>query len=134
LGATKSLPTNSRDKALGLPTQDAVRVALRTQQILAEESGVGHTVDPLAGSYLIEHLTDEIEAQARRYLERIDGMGGAFPAIERGCLQAEIHEAAYQAQRAVERGGSVVVGVNKFQTEPSVHLEVPRLDSRVEVE
>jgi len=134
LGGTQSLHTNSMDEALGLPTQDAVRVALRTQQILAEESGVGHTVDPLAGSYLIEHLTDEIEAQARRYLERIDAMGGALPAIERGYLQAEIHEAAYQAQRAVERGDSVVVGVNKFQTETSVHLEVLRVDPRVEAE
>jgi methylmalonyl-CoA mutase N-terminal domain/subunit len=83
---------------------------------------------------LIEHLTDEIEAQARRYLERIDAMGGALPAIERGYLQAEIHEAAYQAQRAVERGDSVVVGVNKFRTETSVHLEVQRVDPRVEAE
>ena len=134
LGGTQSLHTNSMDEALGLPTEDAVRVALRTQQILAEESGVAHTVDPLAGSYLIEHLTDEIEAQARLYLERIDALGGALAAIERGFMQAEIHEAAYQAQRAVERGESVVVGVNKFQTEAAYRLDVLRVDPRIEAE
>jgi methylmalonyl-CoA mutase N-terminal domain/subunit len=134
LGGTQSLHTNSMDEALGLPTENAVRVALRTQQVLAEESGVAHTVDPLAGSYLIEHLTDEIETQARRYLERIDAMGGALPAIERGFLQAEIHEAAYQAQRAVERGESIIVGVNKFQSQAPIHLEVLRVDPRVEAE
>jgi methylmalonyl-CoA mutase N-terminal domain/subunit len=134
LGGTQSLHTNSMDEALGLPTEEAVRVALRTQQILAEEAGVAHTVDPLAGSYLIEHLTDEIEAQARRYLERIDAMGGALPAIERGYLQGEIHEAAYQAQRAIERGESVVVGLNKFQTEASLQLKALRVDPRVEAE
>jgi len=134
LGGTQSLHTNSMDEALGLPTEDAVRVALRTQQILAEESGVAHTVDPLAGSYLIEHLTDEIEAQARLYLERIDALGGALAAIERGFMQAEIHEAAYQAQRAVERGESIVVGVNKFQTEAAYRLDVLRVDPRIEAE
>jgi methylmalonyl-CoA mutase N-terminal domain/subunit len=134
LGGTQSLHTNSMDEALGLPTEDAVRVALRTQQILAEESGVAHTVDPLAGSYLIEHLTDEIESQARQYLEKIDALGGALPAIERGYLQAEIHEAAYQTQRAIERGESVVVGVNRYQSETTVRLELLRVDPRVEAE
>jgi methylmalonyl-CoA mutase N-terminal domain/subunit len=134
LGGTQSLHTNSMDEALGLPTEDAVRVALRTQQILAEESGVAHTVDPLAGSYLIEHLTDEIESQARVYLERIDAMGGALAAIERGYLQAEIHEAAYATQRAIERGETTVVGVNKFLSEGPLALEVLRVDPRVEAE
>jgi methylmalonyl-CoA mutase N-terminal domain/subunit len=134
LGGTQSLHTNSMDEALGLPTEDAVRVALRTQQILAEESGVAHTVDPLAGSYLIEHLTDEIESQARLYLDRIDAMGGALAAIERGYLQAEIHEAAYATQRAIERGDATVVGVNKFQSEGPLALEVLRVDPHVEAE
>jgi methylmalonyl-CoA mutase N-terminal domain/subunit len=134
LGGTQSLHTNSMDEALGLPTEDAVRVALRTQQILAQESGVAHTADPLAGSYLVEHLTDEIEKQARLYLDRIDAMGGALPAIERGYLQGEIHESAYQTQKAIERGESIVVGVNKFQADAPVHLEVLRVDPRVEAE
>jgi methylmalonyl-CoA mutase N-terminal domain/subunit len=134
LGGTQSLHTNSMDEALGLPTEAAVRTALRTQQILAEESGVAHTIDPLAGSYLIEHLTDEIESQARLYLERIEAMGGALSAIERGFMQAEIHEAAYQAQRAIEAGEAVVVGVNKFQTETAPHLDVLRVNPRVEAE
>jgi methylmalonyl-CoA mutase N-terminal domain/subunit len=132
LGGTQSLHTNSMDEALGLPTEDAVRVALRTQQILAEESGVANTVDPLGGSYLIEHLTDAIEEQARRYLDTIEAMGGALAAIERGYVQAQIHEAAYQAQRAIERGDSIVVGVNRYQSEGTVHLDVLRVDPLVE--
>jgi methylmalonyl-CoA mutase N-terminal domain/subunit len=132
LGGTQSLHTNSMDEALGLPTERAVRTALRTQQILAHESGVANTIDPLAGSYLIEHLTDEIEAGALDYLDRIDAMGGALAAIERGYLQAEIHEAAYQAQRAIERDETTVVGVNKFRVEQPVRLEVLRVDPRVE--
>jgi methylmalonyl-CoA mutase N-terminal domain/subunit len=134
LGGTQSLHTNSMDEALGLPTEDAVRVALRTQQILAEESGVANTVDPLGGSYLIEHLTDEIEGGARRYLETIDAMGGALAAIERGYLQAEIHEAAYQSQQAIERGRAIVVGVNKYQTEGTPRLDILRVDPRVEAD
>jgi len=132
LGGTQSLHTNSMDEALGLPTEDAVRVALRTQQILAKESGVAHTVDPLGGSYLIEHLTDEVETRARRYLETIEAMGGALAAIERGYQQAEIHEAAYRTQREVEHGEAVVVGVNKYQSQARPDLNVLRVDPGVE--
>ncbi len=132
LGGTQSLHTNSMDEALGLPTERAVRVALRTQQVLAHESGVADTVDPLAGSYLIEHLTDEIEQKARDYLDQIEAMGGALAAIERGFMQHEIHEAAYQIQREIERGEALVVGVNSFPVEESVRLEAQRVDPHVE--
>jgi len=132
LGGTQSLHTNSMDEALGLPTEQAVRVALRTQQVLAHESGVADTIDPLAGSYLIEHLTDEIERQARDYLDRIEAMGGALAAIERGFMQHEIHEAAYQTQRAIERGEALVVGVNSFQVEEPVRLEAQQVDPNIE--
>ena len=114
LGGTQSLHTNSRDEALWLPTEDSVRIALRTQQIIAYESGVADTLDPLAGSYVIEHLTDEIERQAEAYIQEIDERGGALAAIEQGYIQTEIAEAAYRYQRAVERQEQVVVGVNKF--------------------
>jgi methylmalonyl-CoA mutase N-terminal domain/subunit len=116
LGGTQSLHTNSRDEALALPSEAAVQVALRTQQIIAYESGVADTVDPLAGSYFIEHLTDEIERRAAQYIEKIDAMGGARKAIEAGYIQNEIQDAAYAACRATESGEQVVVGVNKFQT------------------
>ncbi|MEJ5197380.1 MAG: methylmalonyl-CoA mutase family protein, partial [Anaerolineae bacterium] len=116
LGGTQSLHTNSRDEALALPSEAAVQVALRTQQIIAYESGVADTVDPLAGSYYIEYLTDEIERRAMEYIERIDAMGGARKAIEAGYIQNEIQEAAYVATRAIESGEQVVVGVNRFQT------------------
>jgi methylmalonyl-CoA mutase N-terminal domain/subunit len=114
LGGTQSLHTNSMDEALALPTESAVQVALRTQQIIAHESGVADTVDPLAGSYVIEHLTDEIERRACEYIERIDAMGGAQRAIEVGYIQGEINDAAYAVQKAVESGDQVVVGVNQF--------------------
>src|SRR5690606_23225940 len=100
---------------LWLPTEKAVRVALRTQQIIAHESGVADAVDPLAGSYLIEHLTDEIEKLATDYIAKIDGMGGALKAIEIGYMQNEIQNAAYAAQQAIERGEQVIVGVNQFR-------------------
>ena len=116
LGGTQSLHTNSRDEALALPSEAAVQVALRTQQIIAYESGVADTVDPLAGSYYIEQLTDEIERRAAQYIEKIDAMGGARKAIEVGYIQNEIQDAAYAACRAIESGEQVVVGVNKFQT------------------
>ncbi|MEP6896653.1 MAG: methylmalonyl-CoA mutase family protein, partial [Chloroflexota bacterium] len=115
LGGTQSLHTNSMDEALWLPTEKAVRVALRTQQIIAHESGVANTVDPLAGSYLIEYLTDEIEKGAQEYISKIDEMGGALTAIERGYMQNEIQNAAYAAQQAIERKEEIVVGVNQFQ-------------------
>ena len=117
LGGTQSLHTNSRDEALALPSESAVEVALRTQQIIAHESGVADTVDPLAGSYFVEQLTDEIEARAKAYLARIDAIGGARKAIETGFIQNEIQDAAYAALRAVERDEQIVVGVNHFQTE-----------------
>ena len=117
LGGTQSLHTNSRDEALWLPTEESVRIALRTQQIIAHESGVANTVDPLAGSYVIEYLTSEIERRAQEYIERIDEMGGALAAIEQGYVQQEIADAAYRYQQAVERGERIVVGVNAYQIE-----------------
>ncbi len=132
LGGTQSLHTNSMDEALWLPTEKSVRVALRTQQILAYESGVADSVDPLAGSYLIEYLTDEIEQRAEEYIEKIDAMGGALPAIERGYIQNEIQDAAYTAQKAVEAGEQVVVGVNQFQVEEQRTLERLSVDPAIE--
>ena len=119
LGGAQSLHTNSQDEALGLPSQHAVHLALRTQQVLAHESGVTDTIDPLAGSYALEALTDEIERRALEYLHTIDEMGGALAAIERGYPQSQIEEAAYQAQRAIESGESLVVGVNAFADKPA---------------
>jgi methylmalonyl-CoA mutase N-terminal domain/subunit len=117
LGGTQSLHTNSRDEALGLPTEDSVRIALRTQQIVANESGVGDVIDPLGGSWAIESLTDEIEGKAEQYLKRIDEMGGMVEAISKGYVQREIQEAAYAWQRSVETKDQVVVGVNAFKSE-----------------
>jgi methylmalonyl-CoA mutase N-terminal domain/subunit len=132
LGGTQSLHTNSMDEALWLPTERAVRVALRTQQIIAHESGVADTIDPLAGSHLIEYLTDEIEARARDYLGKIDALGGALQAIEQGYVQGEIQEAAYQYQRALEAGSEIQVGVNAFQVEESLELERLKVDPAIE--
>jgi len=114
LGGTQSLHTNSRDEALSLPTEESVQIALRTQQILAHESGVADTVDPLAGSYYVEHLTNEIERRAQAYLDRIEQLGGALRAIELGFIQQEIQESAYRYQKAVESGEQVIVGVNEY--------------------
>lgn len=132
LGGTQSLHTNSMDEALWLPTEKAVRVALRTQQIIAYESGVADSVDPLAGSYLIEYLTDEIETGAQEYIAKIDEMGGALQSIEKGFMQNEIQNAAYAAQQAVERGEQVVVGVNQFTVEESLTLERLKVDPAIE--
>ncbi len=132
LGGTQSLHTNSRDEALWLPTENAVRLALRTQQVIAYESGVADSVDPLAGSYLIEKLTDEVEAAANGYLEKIDALGGALQAIERGYMQNEIQDAAYEAQQQIERGEQVVVGLNQFQMEEEITLERLRVDPAIE--
>jgi len=134
LGGTQSLHTNSMDEALWLPTEKAVRVALRTQQVIAYESGVADSIDPLAGAYLIEHLTDEIENRANEYLRKIDAMGGALPAIEQGYVQGEIQNAAYDAQMAVERGDEIVVGVNAFQVQESVDLERLKVDPAIEAQ
>jgi methylmalonyl-CoA mutase, N-terminal domain len=114
LGGTQSLHVNGYDEALALPSEEAARLALRTQQILAKESGVAQTVDPLAGSYYVESLTTAIEQQARRYLDRIDALGGMVAAIESGWVQREIEDAAYRHQQAVDSGKGVVVGVNRF--------------------
>ena len=129
LGGTQSLHTNSWDEALALPSEQSVQIALRTQQIVAHESGIADTVDPLAGSYFVESLTDEIEQRAVEYIERIDALGGALQAIEQGFVQHEIQEAAYRAQRAVELGEDVIVGVNSFATiEEAPPLNLLRLD------
>jgi methylmalonyl-CoA mutase N-terminal domain/subunit len=132
LGGTQSLHTNAMDEALALPTEAAARLALRTQQVIAHESGVADTVDPLAGSYAIEHLTDEIERRAADYIERIDAMGGMLRAIETGYVQREIQEAAYDYQRAIERRDSIVVGVNSFQIEAESQVPTLRVDPSIE--
>jgi methylmalonyl-CoA mutase N-terminal domain/subunit len=128
LGGTQSLHTNSYDEALALPTEQAARVALRTQQIVAYESGVPQTVDPLAGSYFIETLTNEIEKRALEYLDKIEALGGMLKAIERGFVQQEIQNAAYEYQQQVDRNEAVVVGVNRFTVEeekpiPTLHID-----------
>jgi methylmalonyl-CoA mutase N-terminal domain/subunit len=132
LGGCQSLHTNSMDEALALPTEDSALIALRTQQILAHETGVANTVDPVAGSYAIENLTDRIEAGARDYISRIDANGGMLRAIETGYVQGEVQKAAYEYQRAIERGERIVVGVNKFQSEEGRSIPTLRLDPEVE--
>ena len=131
-GGTQSLHTNSMDEALALPTEESVRVALRTQQIIAYESGAAETVDPLAGSYYVEHLTNEIERGAREYIEKIDAMGGSTRAIESGYMQREIQESAYQYQRQVETGKRVIVGMNKFQVDEEAPRNLLRVDMSVQ--
>jgi methylmalonyl-CoA mutase N-terminal domain/subunit len=128
LGGTQSLHTNSMDEALGLPSEQAALLALRTQQVIAHETGVCDTIDPLAGSYFVESLTDEIERGARAYIERIDELGGAVQAIERGFQQREIHEAAYRWQKQVESGEQVIVGVNRFTEGESARPPVLKVD------
>lgn len=132
LGGTQSLHTNSMDEALWLPTEKSVRVALRTQQIIAYESGVADSIDPLAGAYLIEYLTDEIERRATEYIAKIDAMGGALAAIERGYLQNEIQNAAYAAQQAIEQKEQIVVGVNQFAVDEEITLERLKVDPAIE--
>ena len=132
LGGTQSLHTNSKDEALWLPTEDSVRVALRTQQIIAHESGAADTIDPLAGSYLIEYLTDEIQRRAGVYIEQIDALGGALGAIDRGFVQNEIQSAAYDYQQAVENGDEILVGVNAFQVDEEIELEQLKVDLAVQ--
>ena len=132
LGGTQSLHTNSYDEALALPTEQAARIALRTQQIVAFESGAPNTVDPLAGSYYIESLTDEVEARANDYLQKIDALGGMLKAIERGYVQQEIQNAAYEYQQQVDREESVVVGVNRFTVEEEKPRTLQRIDESLE--
>ena len=131
LGGTQSLHTNSKDEALALPTQDAVQIALRTQQIVAHESGVAQTIDPLAGSYYIEAKTNEIEQEALAYIEKIDDLGGAPKAVDIGYVQDEIMEAAYQHQKAVESKDRIVVGVNEYQVEEPPPQGLLRVDPSV---
>jgi methylmalonyl-CoA mutase N-terminal domain/subunit len=128
LGGTQSLHTNSFDEALSLPTEHAVRIALRTQQVLGYETGVTDTVDPLAGSYFVESLTNEIEQRAWEYIEKIDGMGGAVQAIEAGWIQDEIAESAFRVQQAVERGERVVVGVNRYVEQDDRAVDIQTID------
>jgi methylmalonyl-CoA mutase N-terminal domain/subunit len=134
LGGAQSLHTNAKDEALGLPTEEAARLALRTQQIIANETGVTNTADPFGGSSHIEKLTDEIERGAEEYIGRIDAMGGTLAAIERGFIQAEIQNAAYAYQQSVERGDAVVVGVNKFQQDEQEPPTMFRLDPALEAQ
>lgn len=132
MGGTQSLHTNGYDEALALPTEEAARTALRTQQIIAGESGVANTVDPFAGSYYVESLTNALEEQAREYLERIDALGGMLRAIERGWVQQEIQSAAYEYQRAVDSGEATVVGVNRFTREDEPGIPIQRIDEALE--
>jgi methylmalonyl-CoA mutase N-terminal domain/subunit len=128
LGGTQSLHTNSFDEALALPTERAAKIALRTQQVIGFESGVADTVDPLAGSYFVESLTNEIEARAWEYLDKIDGMGGSVAAIEAGWIQDEIHESAFRVQQGIEAGSRVIVGVNRYEEAEEDPVELQRLD------
>ncbi len=132
LGGTQSLHTNSRDEALALPTEASALLALRTQQILAHESGVANTVDPLGGSYAIEKLTDEVEAAAEEYLKKIDDMGGMLRAIQTGYVQREIQQAAFEYQKAIESGEQVVVGVNRYAGDEAVEIPILRIDPEIE--
>jgi len=131
LGGTQSLHTNSKDEALSLPTEESARVALRTQQILAYETGVADVVDPLAGSYYVESLTNAIEEQAQNYIKQIDALGGSVRAIERGFMQAEIEQAAYEYQHALEEQRAIVVGVNRFVLENEARPHLMRVDPTV---
>jgi methylmalonyl-CoA mutase N-terminal domain/subunit len=132
LGGCQSLHTNSRDEALALPTEDSVRLALRTQQVIGYETGIASTADPVGGSFCIEELTDAIEQKARDYIERIDQMGGALKAIEAGYIQSEIQSSAYEHQRAVERGDKIVIGVNKFKVDDEQPIPTFKLDASIE--
>lgn len=132
LGGTQSLHTNSMDEVLALPTEKAVKVALRTQQIIAYESGVANTIDPLAGSYLIEALTDKLESEAEEYFQRIEDLGGVLSAIDQGFFQQEIADAAYNYQRAVDSEEQVIVGVNRYNSDERVEIELLKIDPAVE--
>ena len=132
LGGTQSLHTNSRDEAYALPTEDSVRIALRTQQLIAYESGVADMIDPLGGSYAVESLTDEIERRSREYIEKIEAMGGAVRAIESGYIQGEIGESAYRYQKEIEAKKRIIVGLNQFQMEEEPLRDILRIKPEVE--
>ncbi len=133
LGGTQSLHTNSRDEALALPTEDSVRIALRTQQVIAYESGVADSIDPLAGSFLVEALTDKIEQAAQEYIDKIDKLGGAVEAISRGFQQKEIQDSAYTYQRSIETNDLIIVGVNKFEVKNEPMPELMKVKAEVEI-
>lgn len=132
MGGTQSLHTNSRDEALSLPTEDSARIALRTQQIIAHESGVADTIDPLGGSYYVEQLTDKLEAEINSYLERIKEIGGAVQAVEEGYMQREIHQNAYETQKNIEKEEEIIVGLNKFTLEEEVNPDLLKVDESLE--
>jgi methylmalonyl-CoA mutase N-terminal domain/subunit len=132
LGGTQSLHTNSRDEAVALPSEAAVRLALRTQQLIAHESGAADVIDPFAGSYAIEALTDEIESRALAYIEKIDRMGGAVKAVESGYMQREIAESAYEYQKSIESKDRIIVGVNEFAAEEPPIKDILRIDPEIE--
>lgn len=132
LGGTQSLHTNAKDEALALPTEDSARIALRTQQIIANESGVTDTVDPLGGSYFIENLTDQLETYVFEYIRKIDDMGGAVSAVEQGYMQREIHQAAYETQKKIESGEEVVVGMNQYKLDDEPKPELHRIDPELQ--
>ncbi|MEK7786528.1 MAG: methylmalonyl-CoA mutase family protein, partial [Chloroflexota bacterium] len=128
IGGTQSLHTNSMDEALALPSEHAVTVALRTQQIIAEESGVANTVDPLGGSFFVEAMTDKMEAQARNYFARIEDLGGMLPAIDKGFFQREISDAAYQYQREIDQKARTIVGVNDYVENKPIKIPILEMD------
>ena len=132
LGGTQSLHTNARDEALGLPTEASARTALRTQQILAHESGVAEAIDPLAGSWYLEHLTDALERESADLMDQVDALGGAVRAVEVGFVQDEIEDAAYRQQRSIEAGERVVVGINRFASDDDVPVPVQAIDPELE--
>jgi methylmalonyl-CoA mutase N-terminal domain/subunit len=132
LGGTQSLHTNSMDEALALPSEKAVRIALRTQQIIAEESGVTHTVDPIGGSYYVEWLTDKMEEETYRYFDRVNELGGVIPAIEKGFFQREIAESAYKYQKEIDKHNRIIVGVNDFITDEGIDIPILKMDEKGE--
>jgi methylmalonyl-CoA mutase, N-terminal domain len=132
LGGTQSLHCNGRDEALALPTEESARIALRTQQIIAHESGVANTVDPLGGAYALEALTSRIEAGAREILERIEAAGGTLAAIEQGIIQREIQESAYRAQQQVDAHETIVVGVNELTSDEPGNIDLLTIDPEIE--
>jgi methylmalonyl-CoA mutase N-terminal domain/subunit len=132
LGGTQSLHTNSMDEALALPSEKAVRIALRTQQIIAEESGVTSTVDPLGGSYYIEWLTSKMEEETYRYFDKVDALGGVIPAIEKGFFQREIAESAYRYQKEVDENERIIVGVNQYKLDEDLSIPLLKMDEKGE--
>lgn len=132
MGGTQSLHTNSRDEALSLPTEESARIALRTQQIIANESGVADTVDPLGGSYYVEELTDKMEEEVNKYLEQINEIGGAVQAVEEGFMQREIHQKAYETQKKIEKEEEIIVGLNKYKLDEEVNPDLLKVDEALE--